>query len=266
MKVIVFGSTGFIGLPVAHALVRNGHQVYGVSRSEKNAQLMRANEIIPLIGDIFDPATWEKHLVDADVVVDCAAGDIATNARRLFQVVTSSAARIRPGNRGTYSKLAYIYTSGTWVHGEERSQLRSDTSLPTPPLLVAWRPAVEDQVVKSEIVRGIVIRPSLVYGRQGSLFSSLFAQATPSVEKLEWFGTPGGSYALVHVDDLADCFLRAVKKNHLISGLILDCTNERTESVDGILYAFATVVGVSLDKVTYRPPANVLEEAMAVTF
>ncbi|CCA75968.1 hypothetical protein PIIN_09964, partial [Serendipita indica DSM 11827] len=99
----------------------------------------------------------------------------------------------------------------------------------------------------------------------GSLFSSLFAQATPSVEKLEWFGTPGGSYALVHVDDLADCFLRAVKKNHLISGLILDCTNERTESVDGILYAFATVVGVSLDKVTYRPPANVLEEAMAVT-
>lgn len=35
--------------------------------------------------------------------------------------------------------------------------------------------------------------------------------------------------------------------------------------MDGILYAFATVVGVSLDKVTYRPPANVLEEAMAVT-
>ena len=55
-------------------------------------------------------------------------------------------------------------------------------------------------------------------------------------------------------------------QNHLISGLILDCSNERTESVDGILYAFAAVVGVPLDKVSYRPASNALEEAMSITY
>lgn len=170
--------------------------------------------VVPLIGDIFDPTTWEAHLVDADVVIDCAAGDIATSSRRLLHAITSTITRIRPPQQHSdvaYSKLAYIYASGTWVHGDNRSKLCSDLSpLFNPPSIIAWRPAVEEEVVMNQVVRGIVIRPSLVYGRQGSLLASLFAQATSA--KVEWFGTPGGSYSLVHVDDLADCFLRAVEK------------------------------------------------------
>lgn len=43
-------------------------------------------------------------------------------------------------------------------------------------------------------------------------------------------------------------------------------SNEHTESVDGILYAFAQLVGIPLEKVKYRPPANPIEAAMSETY
>lgn len=261
MKVLLFGASGYIGLPTANALIRNGHVVVGVSRSEKQAQIMRANEVIPLIGDIFDPSLWSEHLADTDVVIDCAAGDIQVGAKKLLNAVETAAASVRaPG----VPKLAYIYSSGTWVHGDDRNIVRSDSSpLPNPASIVGWRPAFEQEVIGSTAVRGIVIRPSLCYGRSGGLFSFLFSQGETG--KLSWFTKPGASNATVHVDDVAECYLLAIEKNHLVSGLILDCSNEQTESIEGILYAFAAVAGIPFDKISYREPANALEAAMALT-
>ncbi|CAG8732823.1 1479_t:CDS:2 [Acaulospora colombiana] len=240
---------------VSNALIRNGHVVVGVSRSEKQAQIMRANE------DIFDPSLWSEHLADTDVVIDCTAGDIWVSAKKLFNAVETAAASVRaPG----VPKLAYIYTSGTWVHGDDRNIFRSDSSpLPNPASIVAWRPAFEQEVIASTAVRGIVIRPSCCYGRSGGLFGFLYSQGESG--QLSWFSKPGAFNATVHVDDVAEFFLLAAEKNHLIYGLILDCSNEQTESVEGMLYAFAAVAGIPFDKISYREPANVLEEAMAAT-
>jgi hypothetical protein len=90
--------------------------------------------------------------------------------------------------------------------------------------------------------------------------------------------------ALIHVDDLAECYLLAVEKvspsvfpsllhlthlsinqNHIANGLIFDCSHDRGESIDGILYAFAAHVGIPSDKVKYRAPENGFEEALAAT-
>jgi len=262
MKVILFGASGHVGFPVAQALVRNGHIVVGVSRSEKSAKLFRQNEIIPLISDdIFDPKVWKDHLVDADVVIDSASGDLKTNSKQLFTAISNTAVSVRPAE---VPKVAYIYSSGTWVHGENRFVARSDGSpLPNPADIVAWRPAVEQEVIASKEVKGIVIRPSLVYGRAGSLTTFLFNQAKTG--EISWFGQPGGSWAAIHADDLADIYVRAVERNHIVAGLVIDASNENTESVDGILYAFAQYVGIPFEKVKYRAPANPLEAAMAAS-
>ncbi|KAG8814700.1 hypothetical protein FRC17_001001, partial [Serendipita sp. 399] len=262
MKVIVFGASGYIGSPVANALVRNGHIVYGVSRSKANAAKMRAHEIIPLIGDGENSSEWKKHIADADVVIDCTAG-MDTAGPALFKAVESTASSIRRTNVGT-PKLAYIYCSGIWVHGDNRTEFVFESgSTDSAPAATAFRPELEWTVVTSEIVRGIVIRPGICYGRAGSLIGLLFSQADSGA--ISWFGTPGGSWTLVHVDDLAECFLLATEKNHLVSGVILDATNEITESVDGILHAFSSHIGIPWNKVSYRPCANILEEAMATT-
>ena len=56
------------------------------------------------------------------------------------------------------------------------------------------------------VVDGIVLRPSIVYGRSGSITGKLFAKAQPGQE-LQWPGTPGGHWATVHVDDLVKLYV-----------------------------------------------------------
>jgi nucleoside-diphosphate-sugar epimerase len=261
MKVVLFGASGHVGFPVALALVRNGHIVVGVSRNPKTSKLFRTNEIIPAVGDIFEPSTWKEHLVDADVVIDCAAGDIHSSSLKLLHAISSTAESVRPAG---IPKVAYIYTSGTWVHGDNRSTLRSDGSpLPNASPITAWRPGVEQEIIGNKGVRGIVIRPSVCYGRAGSLTAFLFNQGKSS--EITWFGTQGGGMALIHVDDLAECYLLAVEKNHIANGLIFDCSQDHSESIDGILHAFAAHVGIPSDKIKYRAPENGLEEALAAT-
>jgi hypothetical protein len=45
----------------------------------------------------------------------------------------------------------------------------------------------------------------------------------------------------------------------------MDASNEHTESVDGILNAFAAHVGIPLNKVSYRPVQTPLDEALVAT-
>ena len=53
---------------------------------------------------------------------------------------------------------SYIYTSGIWVYGDDRQNFVTDTTpINNPVALVAWRPAVEQQVVTSQVLNGVVV-------------------------------------------------------------------------------------------------------------
>lgn len=51
MDVFLTGATGYIGGAIADALLRAGHGVLGLARSDKVAEVMRARSISPLRGD-----------------------------------------------------------------------------------------------------------------------------------------------------------------------------------------------------------------------
>ena len=65
-------------------------------------------------------------------------------------------------------------------------------------------------------VNGIVIRPSVLYGRSGSIFSMLvFAQAKAAAEVGKSFdavGSPDTRFLTIHQDDLADLFVRVAER------------------------------------------------------
>jgi hypothetical protein len=69
--------------------------------------------------------------------------------------------------------------------------------------MVELRAETEFKILGSPLVDGIIIRPSLVYGRNGSCWADLFDRATKAGEKgeeFEWFVKEGGRYTLAHVD------------------------------------------------------------------
>ena len=190
-------------------------------------------------------------LATADAVIDTTGGaELLELAPAIFRAVSEAAVAVRPPNA---AKLTFIQTSGTWVHGDNRDEVVTDTTpANTNVPLVAWRVEHEQTVIASRTMNGIIIRPSLLYGRSGSILGLLFKQAYDG--EIAWYGTPGGRYALVHQDDLADLFVKVVERASLIPGSIIDASNDLTESVDDILATLVKVSGAKGYK--YIAPTN----------
>ncbi|KAL0950134.1 hypothetical protein HGRIS_010130 [Hohenbuehelia grisea] len=266
MKVLVLGATGFIGFPVAQALVRAGHIVYGVTRSESKTKQLAAEEIIPIVASPTSDA-WHSYIASLDVVIEAVGGaeQLAADSAAILQAVTRAAQTLRPEHA---PKLTFIYTSGTWVHGDSATDIVSDTTPLTRPIqLTSWRPAHEQAVIKSDVLNGIVIRPSLLYGRSGSILSWLFGKAAQSASAggpVQWVGKPGGRYSTVHADDLADLYLRAAEKAQLVGGQIFDGSNNSSESVDDLLQRLI-VVSNAKGAYEYVQPSNPFESAITTT-
>lgn len=128
------------------------------------------------------------------------------------------------------------------MHGDDRINFVTDTTpITSPTELIAWRPAHEQAVITNPVLNGIVIRPSLLYGRSASILSALFRNAYNG--KVSWYGTPGGRYAVIHADDLAAMYVLVAEKATIATGKIFDAANSTTESVDELLAKLVVVSG-----------------------
>lgn len=229
--------------------------------------------VIPIIGNALDPTSWLSIIAELDTVIEAVATpDLRGIGASLLAAVSEAAEKYRPaGAPKLYvyvfqrqilfrSKLInsiyrnYIYTGGTWVHGENRTNFVTDTTpIISPADLVAWRPAHEQAVITNPILNGIVIRPALLYGRSASILSTLYRNAYNG--KVSWYGTPGGRYAVVHADDLASLYVLVAEGATIAAGKIFDAANNTTESVDELLAKLVTISGAK-GTYEYTSPSN----------
>jgi nucleoside-diphosphate-sugar epimerase len=236
MKVLVTGATGYLGAVAAEALATRGHQVLGLARSEGSVRALRMRSIDPVMGDFSNPASLANAVREAkpDVVVSTASvggasGDQAAFAQDLEAVCAIREALTDHGG-------ALVFTSGSAVFGVFNGGDATDTvydedaRLPLPasvfapesagvhPMLAAGfgaamaaRVETERAVLADGDVRGVVIRPGLVYGHGGnSDLKSLIDRARKEGRAGHW-GSGGTTQSYVHVDDLADLFCLAAE-------------------------------------------------------
>jgi nucleoside-diphosphate-sugar epimerase len=236
MKILVTGATGYLGAVAADALAARGHAVLGLARSARSANALRERGIQPLMGDFGDPASLAGavHESRPDVVVSTASvggagGDSAAFARDRGAVRAMREALADHGG-------ALVFTSGSAVFGVFNSGEATDTvydedaALPLPasvfapasagvhPLLAAGfgdamaaRVDTERAVLADGGVRGIVVRPGLVYGRGGnSDLMALIDRARAAGRAGHW-GSGGTTQSYVHVEDLAELFCLAAE-------------------------------------------------------
>ncbi|KIK63258.1 hypothetical protein GYMLUDRAFT_72454 [Collybiopsis luxurians FD-317 M1] len=201
MRVLVLGASGSIGFLAAQALICTGHLLTCIFQP-----------VVPIVGEISDPTPWVEIVIDA---VGRAA-DIKVISQSTLDAVSRATQATCPPHT---PRLNYVYTSRTWIHGDNRTEVVTDTApLRNPTELVAWLPAQEQCTIHDPP------------------------------------GTPGGRYALIHTDDLADMYVLACEKTAIVGGVIFDAVNEYSESVDGILSALVKVSGAK--GYEYREPAD----------
>jgi nucleoside-diphosphate-sugar epimerase len=209
MKVFVTGATGYIGGSVATKLLEAGHGVIGLARSDDAAAALKKRGIEPLAGDINAYAPFLEVTKRVDAVINAANSDNPFVVHALLD-----------GLKG--SGKALIQTSGSSVVGAydngEASEQTFDEDTPfTPQPEKAMRVAIDEQVLDAEDIRGIVIRPTLIYGR-GIGVSSTSVQLPKLIDVAKKHGVPRhvgrglNIWGHVHIADVVDLFLLALDK------------------------------------------------------
>ena len=234
MRVFVTGATGCIGSAVSAAFRRAGHQVWGLARSAEKARDLARAEVHPVLGDLREPDSFASAAQSCSVLVHAAA-EYGPGA---FAFDRAAVEALRAASRKGPQPKTVIYTSGTWVYGSTGDRLVDETTPLAPALHVAERPASERLVLR-EGVRGIVLRPGCVYGHQGSLTAMWFEAARGGVA-LQVIGDGHARWALVHLDDLGEAYVRAAESG--LSG-VFNVTDRSRATVAEMVGAVARVTG-----------------------
>jgi nucleoside-diphosphate-sugar epimerase len=215
MNIFLTGATGYIGSAVADALINAGHSVTGLARSDEAAAQLHFKGVTAHRGDLSAP----RSLIDAAMAVDGVIHTGSTNDGRLDRVAIEAMLDAIAG-----SGKPFVYTSGVWILGDTEGKFADESAPLKPTALVAWRPAVEQLVLDGagRGVRGIVIRPALVYGRGGGIPAEMVASAREN-GAVRYVGTGQNHWSVVDVDDLADLYLRAIE--NAAPGTLLHAAN-----------------------------------------
>jgi nucleoside-diphosphate-sugar epimerase len=234
MNVLVTGATGYIGGAAARALRRRGHDVSGLVRSEGSAAKLAQAGLRPVMGDFADLASLSQAVQGADVLVSTASVGSLSGDADTFAKDRDAVRAILVALEGSGKTL--LFTSGSAVvgtfSGGEASQVVYDEKvvLPLPesvfapssagvhPMIVAGfggamaaRVETEMDVLAASGIRGIVMRPGLVYGHGGSYDLPQLIAAARKNGAAPHFGSGGTRQGYVHVDELAELFVLAVE-------------------------------------------------------
>jgi nucleoside-diphosphate-sugar epimerase len=195
MRIFMTGATGYIGGAVAAALRAKDHEVAALVRPDAEARQLRDLGVVLVSGDLQALPSLTSTLADYDAFVHTAQSRQDT--------VEADRAAV---DAFTAHDRYFLYTSGVWVLGNTRD---ADEGSPVNPLaLVAWRPPHEERAIKAG---GGVLRPGCVYGGKQSLLASWFVAAEERTP-IQIVGDGENSWAMVHLDDLTDLYVRAIEQ------------------------------------------------------
>jgi nucleoside-diphosphate-sugar epimerase len=207
MKVFLTGGSGYIGSTVALALKKAGHDVLALVRDEAKGQALKKAGIKLVKGDLANPAGYAGAAWGRAAFVNVAQ-DYSPNGVELDKKTITSAKDLLRGQVGA----TLIYTSGCWVQGATEGV--ADETVPLRPArAVAWRPAHEQLALETakDGIRSVVVRPAIVYGGKGGLPGMFFGTALKH-GAAQTIGDGANHWPMVHVDDLAELYVRLVER------------------------------------------------------
>jgi len=251
-SVFVIGGTGYIGNAIAKLFVANGYKVYALSRSEDKSKLLRKDEIIPVIGKAQDPKGWENIARSVDIIIEALSDHQDFTSASIVQKTLLDIMSKQKGK-------IVIYSSGVWVFGNTTEPVNENT--PANPIdIVKSRPAFEKVYTDAG---AIVLRPGCVYGKQESLLGMYMAQLKQGNGEFNGYIQNEPFWSFVHIDDLADAYLRAAQRASSVSGQIITITSQ-SESLRVFLQQAAKYLGFK-GEIKFKDPKDPFGVALALS-
>ena len=222
MKILITGSTGFIGSAICRELVSRGEQVIAFHRSGSNTIPLNDLTIEHRIGDLNDAASLNNAVKGVDAVIHCAAQlGSSTDWRQFYNVTVRGTSALLDAARAVKVKR-FIHTSSVAALGvPERGYKYNSRSLLTethtwnfPPQ--RWQYGYAKYLAELEVQRAVamgldavIVNPSSVFGPGDvlRLQSSVVRMVTERGLRLS---APGGMN-VVHIHDVVLGHLAALE-------------------------------------------------------
>jgi nucleoside-diphosphate-sugar epimerase len=228
MRIFVAGATSSVGRRLIPALVEQGHEVTGMTRSRTKSGAIEATGARPVVADVFDRASVLAALGAAspEVVVHqlsaLTPGFKMRTFARHFEVTNQlrreGTANIVAGAKaaGTARMVAQSFVGWTLARVGGPVKTEDDAFDPQPPS--GFRDAVEairtceSEVLGADEFEGVNLRYGLMYGP-----GTLVGEGGPLLEdvrrrRMPIVGDGNAVWSFVHIDDAITATVKAIEE------------------------------------------------------
>jgi nucleoside-diphosphate-sugar epimerase len=201
VKVFLTGGSGYLGQATIEALVRHGHEVTALARSDRAAGTVTGLGAKAIIGELTDLSVLRDAASAADGVLH-----LGWSSERSAEVDLAAAEALLDGlgDRGPY-----VHTGGLWVYGDTDGVVDEDAPK-NPPQVTAWRLENEARVLGRAGSHPVLVMPGVVYGRGSGLLEYFFVEPARATGAVRIIGDGTNHVTLVHVDDVAELYVLAL--------------------------------------------------------
>jgi nucleoside-diphosphate-sugar epimerase len=214
MIAFVTGATGFVGSFVAEELLQRGYAVRCLTRATSSLHWLEGLPVERVVGALDDPASLERAVAGADVVVHVAGLTAARTREEFFRGNQLGTRNLLEATLKAAPNLQrFVHLSSLTVSGPapslDRPILESDPYNP----LTAYgesKKAAEDEVnARKNLLPITIVRAPAVYGQRDTAIFDYFKTVSRGISAL--IGFDDKRLSLVHVEDLARGVIEAME-------------------------------------------------------
>ncbi|MBB2749065.1 UNVERIFIED_ORG: nucleoside-diphosphate-sugar epimerase [Microbispora rosea subsp. rosea] len=249
MRIFITGASGYVGGVVAEHLVRAGHEVVALARSDKARERVEGLGAKAVPGSLRDLDVLRGAAAAAEAVVhtavDYADPDMGEIERDTLAALLDG---LHDGGAFVYTSTGLVYPDRQGATVDEDHPVTPETS-PQP-----YKVLGERQVLAAGHVAGTVIRAALVYGRGGSGLLQGLIGAGRQNGMVPYIGDGANEWSSVHVDDLAALYVAVIEQRE--PGAVVNAASAERTPIRRIAEAVAVLTGAQAVSLT-------LEQAVA---
>ncbi|QQR92738.1 MAG: NAD-dependent epimerase/dehydratase family protein [Candidatus Iainarchaeum archaeon] len=225
MRILLTGSTGFVGTHLLEALKRKKHTIVAFARGNG--------------GNILDPASVAAGMKNIDIVIHAAAEiDETKSPEELFQTnVQGTKNLLAAAEKNKIQQFIFLSTVG--VYGDTRSKLNEDSPVqPITPYEKSKSEAEKAVLEYQEVFPVTIIRPALVLG-PNKYWKSIFH----IIEKgFPLIGKGENAWQMIYIKDLVEFIAKCVG-NEDAYGETFICAEKETHSLREVVDMIAEAQG-----------------------
>ncbi len=246
MRIFVTGSTGFIGSSLVPDLIKAGHQVLGLTRSEAGAEKLRAEGAEVLHGNLEDLGSLRKGAADSDGVIHLAFNHDFSQFEKNAADERKAIATLGEVLLG--SDRPFVVTSGTAMAANVDGKPSTEDG-PT----ASWNPrAGLETVVKEFTVRGVktsIVRLAQIHDTHKQGLVPYITAVAREKRVSAYIGEGGNRWPAAHVSDTARLYHLAFEKAE--AGAIYHAVDEEGVSMKAIAEALGR--GLKVPVISIKP-------------